>query len=46
MDDDEVKNAPRGEQREYAKVTTLLDAPLLDLTYYADTPGKLELLYY
>lgn len=44
MDDDEVKNAPRGEQREYAKVTTLLDAPLLDLTYYADTPGKLELL--
>ncbi|ORY27357.1 hypothetical protein BCR39DRAFT_589249 [Naematelia encephala] len=27
------------EDREYAKVTTLLEAPGLDLTYYADTPG-------
>ncbi|GAA95056.1 uncharacterized protein L969DRAFT_25347 [Mixia osmundae IAM 14324] len=25
---------------EYAKVTTLLDTPALDLTYYADVPGR------
>ncbi|WWC67272.1 uncharacterized protein I206_101180 [Kwoniella pini CBS 10737] len=31
--------APKREEREYAKVTTLLETHQLDLTYYADTPG-------
>ncbi|WWC90151.1 uncharacterized protein L201_005084 [Kwoniella dendrophila CBS 6074] len=31
--------APKREEREYAKVTTLLETHRLDLTYYADTPG-------
>ena len=30
---------PKREEREYAKVTTLLESPALHLTYYADTPG-------
>lgn len=28
------------EEREYAKVTTLLDTPLLECTYYHDVPGE------
>ncbi|WVW81321.1 hypothetical protein I302_103312 [Kwoniella bestiolae CBS 10118] len=31
--------APKREEREYAKVTTLLETHKLDFTYYADTPG-------
>lgn len=27
------------EEREYAKVTTLLDTPALDFVYYSDAPG-------
>lgn len=30
---------PFVESKEYAKVSTLLDTPLLELTYFADTPG-------
>lgn len=32
------------EDREYAKVATILEAPALDLTYYSDTPGVVPLL--
>lgn len=28
------------EEREYAKVTTLLETPLLECTYYHDVPGR------
>jgi hypothetical protein len=28
------------EEREYAKVTTLLESPGLDFSYYADNPGE------
>lgn len=28
------------EEREYAKVTTLLETPLLECTYYHDVPGE------
>ena len=39
LTDEEKSKRPRKEEREYAKVTTLLDSPALDLTYYADSPG-------
>jgi hypothetical protein len=35
----ESTKAPPKHEREYAKVTTLVDTPELDLTYYSDTPG-------
>ncbi|WWD06286.1 hypothetical protein V865_004376 [Kwoniella europaea PYCC6329] len=34
---------PKREEREYAKVTTLLETPKLEFTYYADTPGAVPL---
>ncbi|OCF72268.1 hypothetical protein I204_06644 [Kwoniella mangroviensis CBS 8886] len=34
---------PKREEREYAKVTTLLETPKLEFTYYADTPGVVPL---
>lgn len=37
--DENVPRPPKKEDREYAKVTTILESPALDLTYYADTPG-------
>lgn len=40
MADEDVPMAPRREEREYAKVATLLETPALEVTYYADTPGE------
>jgi hypothetical protein len=37
--DEHTAKATHRENREYAKVTTLLDTPALDLTYYSDAPG-------
>lgn len=37
-------NVVHREDREYAKATTLLEAPALDFTYYADAAGKSRLL--
>ena len=37
--DHEPVNKPFVESKEYAKVSTLLETPLLELTYFADTPG-------
>jgi hypothetical protein len=42
MVDADVPVAPRREEREYGKVTTLLESPVLECTYYADTPGTSE----
>ncbi|ORX35037.1 hypothetical protein BD324DRAFT_652754 [Kockovaella imperatae] len=39
LDEGSAHKAATKEEREYAKVTTLLDSPALDLTYYADSPG-------
>ena len=39
MADENVTLTPRREEREYAKVTTLLESPELECVYYADTPG-------
>ncbi|WVR03135.1 hypothetical protein IAU60_000125 [Kwoniella sp. DSM 27419] len=41
-DPDSSKNkGSKREEREYAKVTSLLETHRLDLTYYADTPGPI-----
>jgi len=40
MDDDAPHHQLRREEREYAKVTTLVDTPRLDVHYYSDEPGK------
>lgn len=39
MDDQAPKQQPRREEREYAKVTTLLETARLDVVYYSDVPG-------
>ena len=39
LDESGTEKVRKKEEREYAKVTTLLDSPALDLTYYADSPG-------
>ncbi len=39
-DKEEHMAPPRQEQREYGKVSTLLETPALDFTYYADTAGS------
>lgn len=39
-DDGPGKNEPTESEREYAKVTTVLDAPEIDLTYYSDVAGE------
>ena len=38
--EEDASRVPRREEREYAKVTTLLESPALDLTYYSDAPGE------
>lgn len=40
MDDQAVHHKLRREEREYAKVTTLVDTPRLDVHYYSDEPGQ------
>jgi hypothetical protein len=35
-------NEPTDQEREYAKVTTVLDGPELDVTYFCDVAGKLS----
>ena len=40
MDDEAPHHQLRKEEREYAKVTTLVDTPRLDVHYYSDEPGK------
>jgi len=40
MADGDQPEQPRREEREYAKVTELVDATSVGLTYYADTPGR------
>lgn len=39
--DETGMNALRREEREYAKVTTLLETPMLEVTYFADGAGEL-----
>ena len=39
-DDHAAHRQLRREEREYAKVTTLVDTPRLDVHYYSDDPGK------
>ena len=40
---DNVPKPPAREEREYAKVTTLVKADSLEFTYFADTPGPVPL---
>jgi hypothetical protein len=39
-EEEEAQRKPRREEREYAKATTLVETPRLELKYYSDDPGK------
>jgi hypothetical protein len=39
-EEEEAQRKPRREEREYAKATTLVETPRLELRYYSDDPGE------
>ena len=42
-EDEVAHHQPRREEREYAKATTLVETPRLELRYYSDDPGELHM---